>query len=82
MWVFLATVCLGFSTLLGVALVSSVAGGELHQYSRRAGFLVRVVATDATGFWLEVAVLALVAFFLMGVGLFAFCAYVVLGRKA
>jgi len=80
MWIFLATVCLGVATLLSAGLLDAVASGELHQYSKREGVLVSMLALDAPGFWFEVRGLALFALLLIGVGVFAVCAFITLGK--
>lgn len=82
MWVFVAAVLLGFSALLWIGIFGAIAAGELHQYSKRAGFLVHVAAVDASSYWLELGALALVALFLLGAGSFAVRAYITLGRES
>ncbi len=82
MWVFLAAVCVGFSLWLFLGLLEALATGELRQYSKSAGFVVRVLETDPFGFWFEVGGLALVALFLFGVGVFAVRAYITLGESS
>lgn len=80
MWIFLATVCLGMSALLSAGLLDAVTSGRLHQYSKREGVVLRMLALDAPGFWFEVGGLALFALLLMGVGVFSVCAFITLGK--
>jgi len=82
MWVFLASVCMGFSLLLLFGLLGALVAGELRQYSKREGHVIRVLETDPSGFWFEVGGLGLFALFLFGVGVFAVRAYITLGKSS
>jgi hypothetical protein len=82
MWVFLAAACLGFSSMLLFGLVGALATGELRQYAKGVGIVIRVLKTDPSGFWFEVGGLALFALLLLGVGVFAICAYMTMEKSS
>ncbi len=82
LWVFVAAVCVGFSLLLLLGLLEALVTGELHQYSKSADLVVRVLETDPSGFWFEFGGLALVALLLFGFGVFAVRAYITLGKSS
>jgi hypothetical protein len=75
MWIFLASVLLGFSILLTFGLFGAVISGELHQYSKGKGSVVLVLSNDASSFWLEVGMLVVIALFMLAGGVFSLCAY-------